>query len=383
MEQIKCKNCGSENNIKRGRSISLKRTYYRQQYECRDCNRKFASEKISLIKGEIAYISKPVPTQNWSAYTQAQKSEKLLLMSTLREMLDYLVIKEHARVGRPSADFKDIAFSLLLKTYTGLSSRRLISDLEIAKQQGFISKVYDFTILMDYMRDPRMQRIFEELYKLAALCVKPLETDFAVDSSGFSTSQFGRWFDHKWGKETERRQWVKAHIMVGTVTNTITSIEITDGHSADSPRFERLVKDTAKDFNVKEVSADKAYLSKKNLEIVVDINAVPYIPFKKSSVNKSRGCQIWKKMYKHFHENKQQFMEKYHKRSNVESTFNMLKQKFGSTLKTKSLQSQTNEILAIVVCHNICVLIQEYHENNIENYKPTEVLENRKVVIQM
>ncbi len=377
-----CPHCESGSFVKKGKKYSCIKGVWVQRYKCNECGRKFSRRLKRIEKPEpFVYQSKPVPSQDWPAYTEAQKSEKLLLMSTLREMLDYLEIKEHARVGRPSVDFKDMAFSIILKTYTGLSSRRLASDLEIAKQQGFINKVYDFTVLMDYMRDSRMQRIFEELYKLAALSVKPIESDFAVDSSGFSTSQFGRWFDHKWGKEVERREWVKAHIMVGTITNAITSIEITEGTAADSPRYEKLVKDTAKGFNVKEVSADKAYLSRKNLEVTVNLNAVPLIPFKENSVGRARGSAVWKKMYNYFQNHKQEFMERYHKRSNVESTFNMMKQKFGSTLKTKTFQGQKNELLAMAVCHNICVIIQEYHENNIERGLPTEALENGRRMI--
>ena len=46
-----------------------------------------------------------------------------------------------------------------------------------------------------------------------ALPLKGVETDFAADSSGFSTSVYDRWFDHKWGKEKKEARWIKAHIM--------------------------------------------------------------------------------------------------------------------------------------------------------------------------
>ena len=65
-------------------------------------------------------------------------------------------------------------------------------------------------------------------------------------------------------------------------------------------------------------------------------------------------------MYKYFKEHPQDFLESYHKRSNVETTFYMIKQKFGSDLKTKSFVGQQNEILCKVLSHNICCLIAEY-----------------------
>ncbi len=55
-------------------------------------------------------------------------------------------------------------------------------------------------------------------------------------------------------------------------------------------------------------------------------------------------------------------MEHYHKRSNVETTFHMLKMKFGDKLKSKNPVAQENELLCKVIAHNIVVLIHEMHE---------------------
>ncbi len=56
----------------------------------------------------------------------------------------------------------------------------------------------------------------------------------------------------------------------------------------------------------------------------------------------------------------------YHKRSNVESTVQMIKSKFGDRLRSKDKVSQVNEVLAKVLCHNICVVIQEIHELDVQ-----------------
>jgi transposase len=123
---------------------------------------------------------------------------------------------------------------------------------------------------------------------------------------------------------------------------------------------------------VKEVSADRAYSSRNNLEIIANIGAVPYIPFKSNVTGKHRGVNIWSKSYYYFKYCPQKFFEHYHKRSNVETCFHMIKQKFGKDLATKSFESQKNEILLKILCHNICCLIQEYYLMNIESYYATE-----------
>ena len=60
--------------------------------------------------------------------------------------------------------------------------------------------------------------------------------------------------------------------------------------------------------------------------------------------------------------NEDEWKGHYHKRSNVETTFSMVKGKFGDSLRSKSDTGQVNEILLKFLCHNICVLIQEMHE---------------------
>lgn len=53
-------------------------------------------------------------------------------------------------------------------------------------------------------------------------------------------------------------------------------------------------------------------------------------------------------------------------RSNVESTFSMIKRRFGNSVRCKRERSQDNEILLKCLCHNLCVLVQELFLNKIE-----------------
>ena len=70
-------------------------------------------------------------------------------------------------------------------------------------------------------------------------------------------------------------------------------------------------------------------------------------------------------MYHLFMLNREVFMKHYHKRSNAESAF-AIKGKFGDSVKSKSDTGQVNEVLAKVLCHNVCVLCQAIHEQGIE-----------------
>ena len=71
-------------------------------------------------------------------------------------------------------------------------------------------------------------------------------------------------------------------------------------------------------------------------------------------------------MYHLFMYNQEAFMWHYHKRSNAESDFSMIKGKFGDAVRSKSEVGQVNEVLARCLCHNICIPIRAAHEPGVQ-----------------
>jgi len=67
---------------------------------------------------------------------------------------------------------------------------------------------------------------------------------------------------------------------------------------------------------------------------------------------------MWARMYHRFMYRREAFMDRYHKRSNIETAYGTIKGKFGSALRSKSDTGQLNEVLCKVLCHNICALVQ-------------------------
>jgi transposase len=63
---------------------------------------------------------------------------------------------------------------------------------------------------------------------------------------------------------------------------------------------------------------------------------------------------------------REEFLARYHQRPNVESTFSMIKRKFDDSVRSKTDAAMKNEVLAKLVCHNICCLNQEAHELGID-----------------
>ncbi len=91
-----------------------------------------------------------------------------------------------------------------------------------------------------------------------------------------------------------------------------------------------------------------------------------YIAFKANSVTSKNHSAIWKRMFHFYSFNQARSMQSYHKRSNVETAFHMIKSKFGDRLRSKTRTAQINEAMCKVLAHNLCCLIQSIYELGIE-----------------
>jgi transposase len=302
--------------------------------------------------------------QAWDAYNAAQKAEVKLFDDLLKDLVKAIPEPEQT-MGRPRLSLQESTFCAIQKVYSQLSSRRAHGLFQNATEKGQISHAPNFNQPSILFRNPEITPILHELVTLSALPVAGIEVDFAVDSTGFRTTQFNAYNSAKHGQKKEH-QWVKAHLCAGVKTNVVAAVAITDAYSNDSPQFGPLVKKTAQGFTINEVSADLAYSSRANLQTVANAGGKAYIPFKKSATGRMKGSTHWAKMFHYFQLNRDDFMEHYHKRSNIEATNAAIKRKFGETLKSKNPVAQVNELLAKIIAYNLTVVIHEMYENGIQ-----------------
>ena len=125
------------------------------------------------------------------------------------------------------------------------------------------------------------------------------------------------------------------------------------------------MKRTARHFDISEVSADKAYLSRWNMDTVDGFGGTPFLAFKNNTAV-PKDDSVWARMYHYFMFNREEYMARYHKRSNAEAVFSAVKAKFGVAVRSKSDEGQVNEVLAKVLCHNMCILIRATRELGVE-----------------
>lgn len=298
--------------------------------------------------------------QDWPAYNKAQTNEKRMFVALLAELCSG-VPQPPRYIGRPRLPYSDMAFTTIYKTYSRFSSRRFTSDLCEAAEDGLIDAVPSFNSALRYGRDPEMTAILADLVRVSALPMAVCESQFAIDSTGFGAPNKRSWYSTKHGRLMEAQDWRKLHAVVGTETHIVAACEVTEANGADAPMLPILAERTANEFDMRELSADKGYSSKANADAIEKLGATPFIAFKGNTVEPAQGS-AWARMYHYFQSRQDEFLDHYHRRSNVESTFGMMKAKFGERLRGKTPEAQDNEVLSKVVAHNLCVLIQSFYE---------------------
>jgi transposase len=308
---------------------------------------------------------RPVINREWSAYNKAATKEKDLFQSLLTELCKGIAEPPQV-MGRPRALLADLVFCAGLKVYSTFSGRRNMSDLRVALDKGYISKAVHYNTISKYLEKKSLTPILRELITQSSLPLQSVEPgDFAVDSTGLATGRFVRWFDVKYGNTEDWRDWIKLNLICGTLTHVVTSVEIGGRYSNDNLYFQPLVEDTARQgWKIREISADAQYTSDKNMKLVLLKGGTPYIPFKSNSTTSK--SMTWNRLLHYYRFHNEEFSAHYHKRSNVETTFQMIKSKFGEMLRSRTETSQINEALLKVLAHNLCVIVQSIFEFGID-----------------
>jgi hypothetical protein len=235
----------------------------------------------------------------WGTYNLAQAEENHRFLVLLHDLCKGLNDPPQSGAGRRRSAMSDMVFTAVYKVYSTLSTRRFCTDLRDAHDKGFLTRQINGTMAWQYLESPLLTPVLKDLITVSSLPLRTVETDFAVDSSGFSTSRFVRWIDEKYGVTRSGRDWVKCHIACGVKTHVVTAAEILERDAADCPQFAPLVKKTAQHFHIDTVPADKAYLSNENLELVQQLGGMAYIPFKINSTTGEPGS-LWERLYRYY-----------------------------------------------------------------------------------
>ena len=207
------------------------------------------SDPDPLTAAKQVKAPRPTYAQDWPAYNAAQIHEKAKFLTLLEELCRGVAEpqrtdEEKAKGGRPPIPLADRAFACAFKVYTTVSGRRASTDMRDARDKGHLSHAPSYSRVSRFLEDKALTPVLTGLIAASALPLRAIEHDFCIDSTGFATSRFVRWFDHKYGVVKQEYDWVKVSVCTGRTTNIVTAVEIDERYANDCARFAPLLNAT-------------------------------------------------------------------------------------------------------------------------------------------
>lgn len=302
-------------------------------------------------------------------YNNIQENEIPLFFACLPGAIEAVLDRETLwqGIGRPPAKLYDILICLIVKEYFHLSLRRNIGFLRLLKRSKDIDvRIPCFKTLNNYLNNGSVKIYLEKLIELTSTLFSQVESCMATDATGISTTCYSSWYSIRVCKKSRRRDHIMVHISIGTKSNVVVALDVRNRKGGDNEIFRSHVKSVDKRFDVDDWSGDSAYLSRENCDAVHEIGAMPWFKLKSNITAKAKGSPTWKKMVHISKEHPKIADQKYHKRSNVESTNSSKKRKFNNYVRSKLPTSQQIEESLSWVGYNFSLIPRAIYEFGIK-----------------
>ena len=145
----------------------------------------------------VTLTKKAVYKQDWKAYNLAQSTEKHRFLELLFDLTRGVPELPTKATGRKPHTTKDCLFSMVLKVYGMISSRRSSCEFKDAHENGYLANMIPGIKVSRFFENPLLTPILKSLIAQSAIPLRSVETSFAIDSSGFGSSRYERWYDQK------------------------------------------------------------------------------------------------------------------------------------------------------------------------------------------
>ena len=298
------------------------------------------------------------------------RCERILLECVCSMILSFVLqlpIKTHHKRGQRPHDYRIVLALCILR----ILFRDSYKDYEVrTRKDPRICQIFGMDILPSrsalqrYMDGTKMDMLRQLNQIIIRGFVRP-KINALLDASGIRIIGRSIWYSIRVKKHISRRECDKVHIAACNDQMFILNWFITNSKKNDCPFFCRLLK-PFKSLGL--VIADPAYLSRKNVQYVVDKGGSPFIWVKKKVTLRAKNSFAWKSMIRLFRTFQFLFKGVYNQRSKVEAIFSALKRRYGDKLHCRKWHLRRKEMAIRLIAYNLklIVYISYARQNNLQ-----------------
>ena len=335
----------------------------------------------SVRNGTFQYDGSQKKSLDWSSYDEAQVHELADMLELIRDSVDQastrvpppLLERNARRAGRPPCPPADVAKTLLLQSYFGVSNRVAAGLVRVFKEKLRISNEFSYKTIERGYDPSTVTVILQEVFKLTNEFGNAKETTFSTDGSGDPSStkvnyesirseQRKNNHQHSASPSLPPQSWPSTkhdfqytESSVGVHTKIIAGFRSTDDHSiGELSLFPGVMAQTHSNCpQMDTMLGDSLYASRNACAVVASYGVKAYFLPKSNSTFKSHGVPAWSNMTHEFVADPQAWLAVYHMRSISETVNSMEKRRFPANLRKKlTLRKDTEEFLRQDV-HNL------------------------------
>lgn len=273
---------------------------------------------------------------DWYSYTQAQINELNDVMVLIRETVDAVpegpALRHGGRGRSKEYDAKDLAKTLLVQQHFQISNRAAEGYARFLKEKLRLERVPHYKAIERAYEDARVRRVLDEVFALTQLPERGQAEGYTLDGSGLPRDAKGNWERDKTTKDAKKERFDGAVAML-TVPHMIVTAHVPRivGFENESPTLKPLIEQTLTHYGrlTGFVTADAAFLSRTNCDLIQDAGATPRIFPKRNATLNPQGSKAWRTMLDHFLDHTQAFLHEYHPRSLSEAHWSRDKARHG------------------------------------------------------
>lgn len=287
------------------------------------------------------------------------RCERILLETSASMLLALAMMlpeRKHCKRGQRPHDYRIVLVLCILR----ILLRKTYKDYEIeTRTDPRLCSIFGMDVLPSRSTLQRGMEMFtmgllrEFNQVLIKRFIRP-RVNALLDASGIRIIGRSLWYSIRTKKRISRRECDKIHLAVCNDQLLILNWFMTNRKKNDCPFFVRLLNPFKK---LGLVIADPAYLSRENVQYVVDKGGSPFIWIKKNVTLRAKNSFAWKSMIRLFRRLQPLFKGIYNKRSRVECVFSALKRRYGDKLHARHWYLRRREMAMRFIAYNVKLII--------------------------
>ena len=317
------------------------------------CKHIWAAEAVARKQREKAEGEESIapkltnPKENARGHAEFPRQSETSLFKTL--LFD--LCRPLATNGLRRIPVNEMMFAAVFKVFSALPAQRFIQEMKVAQDDKYFSRPFCLNSVLRFFYEEEMTEGLHRLIKQSSLPLGEIEANFAEDSIRAPITRLVRWFDVRFGRTYCGSDWLLVDAMTGLQTQIVSSVNVR-GRQEDEPPLLGSLRTGRRFVRQDRVATVSSNPLKDSVDNTEELRSAVQLVFEPTNVPGYAG--LWDKLLILCKLNRHSLAAHFGRRNASDSVLRTIQGNFKGKVQSKTETAAKNEVLARIVCHNIC-----------------------------